>query len=88
MTSYNRINGVFSSENKRLITDILRGEWGFDGIVMSDWGGTFSTAARGCAPAKISKCRATRLSVYKEESATPLPTVRLTKKTSTAVLNG
>ncbi len=45
MTSYNRINGVFSSENKRLITDILRGEWGFDGIVMSDWGGTFDRCA-------------------------------------------
>ncbi len=38
MCSYNRINGVYSSENKRLLTDILRGEWGFDGLVMSDWG--------------------------------------------------
>lgn len=40
MTAYNRINGTFASENRKTITDILRDEWGFDGIVMSDWGGT------------------------------------------------
>lgn len=38
MCSYNRINGEFASENKQLLTDILRGEWGFEGYVMSDWG--------------------------------------------------
>lgn len=38
MCSYNKINGTYASENKYLLTDILRNEWGFDGIVMSDWG--------------------------------------------------
>ena len=38
MCSYNRINGVYAAENKMALTDILRGEWGFDGYVVSDWG--------------------------------------------------
>ncbi|MDN4615298.1 glycoside hydrolase family 3 C-terminal domain-containing protein [Leifsonia sp. F6_8S_P_1B] len=38
MCSYNRINGVFASENPWLLTDVLRGEWGFEGLVVSDWG--------------------------------------------------
>ncbi len=37
MCSYNRINGVYSSENRWLLTDLLKKEWGFDGLVMSDW---------------------------------------------------
>jgi len=37
MCSYNRINGVYSAENHWLLTDVLREEWGFDGLVMSDW---------------------------------------------------
>lgn len=38
MCSYNGINGTLASENKKYLTDVLRGEWGFDGFVMSDWG--------------------------------------------------
>lgn len=40
MTSYNQVNGVYANENQHLLKDILRGEWGFDGIVITDWGGS------------------------------------------------
>ncbi|GAA5945845.1 hypothetical protein JCM3775_001904 [Rhodotorula graminis] len=42
MTSYNRLNGKHCSENKELLDGILRGEWGWDGLVMSDWMGVYS----------------------------------------------
>lgn len=38
MCSYNKINGVYASQNRWLLTEVLRGEWGFDGVVVSDWG--------------------------------------------------
>ena len=38
MCSYNKINGVYASHNRWLLTDVLRGDWGFDGAVVSDWG--------------------------------------------------
>ena len=42
MCSYNPVNGVFLSENKYLLTDVLKGEFGFDGVVVSDWGANTS----------------------------------------------
>ena len=44
MSSYNRINGTFASENDYLLKDVLKGAWGFDGLVMSDWFGTYTKA--------------------------------------------
>jgi len=38
MSSYNMVNGIYANENTHLITDILRGEWGFEGFVVTDWG--------------------------------------------------
>lgn len=51
MCSYNQINGTFASENKELLTDILRNEWGYEGLVMTDWGATCNRVegvAAGC----------------------------------------
>ncbi|WP_017587976.1 glycoside hydrolase family 3 C-terminal domain-containing protein [Nocardiopsis ganjiahuensis] len=45
MCSYNRINGVYASENHWLLTTVLRHEWGFDGVVVSDWGAVQDRAA-------------------------------------------
>ena len=51
MTSYNRINGVYTANSHDLLTKVLRNEWGFDGVVMTDWFGTGhheSLDALGC----------------------------------------
>lgn len=45
MSSYNRVNGVYAHENPHLLRDILRDEWGFRGMVVSDWGGSNSAVA-------------------------------------------
>lgn len=51
MASYNKIGGTYSTANKKYLTDILRNEWGFEGLVTSDWGATHDRAgviAAGC----------------------------------------
>ena len=57
MTAYNRVNGTHMSDHRRLLTEVLKGEWDFSGFVLSDWWGTESAigAAHG---ASIWRCRA------------------------------
>ncbi|GAP14790.1 beta-glucosidase-related glycosidase [Longilinea arvoryzae] len=45
MCSYNRLNGEYASQNRHLLSDILKGEWGYPGPVISDWGAVHATAA-------------------------------------------
>ncbi|MFN0028121.1 MAG: glycoside hydrolase family 3 C-terminal domain-containing protein [Acidimicrobiales bacterium] len=49
MTAYNRLNGVHCAAHHWLLEDLLRAEWGFDGLVMSDWYGTYSTVGPALA---------------------------------------
>ena len=56
MTAYNRLNGTYCSEHPWLITELLRGEWGFDGVVFSDWFGTHS-AVESVRPGSTWRCR-------------------------------
>jgi len=44
MASYNRVNGTYATENRYLLKDILKDEWGYDGVVVSDWGAVHATA--------------------------------------------
>lgn len=66
MTAYSAVNGVFSSYNKKLLTGILKEEWGFEGIVVSDWGAVKDEKEKSldagmdmilCGPNDMSDCR-------------------------------
>lgn len=45
MTGYNRVDGTFMADHRRLVEEVLRGQWGFDGLVMTDWGAAHDTVA-------------------------------------------
>lgn len=49
MCSYNKVNGLYASENPTLLTDILKNEWEYDGVVISDWGAVHSTVESALA---------------------------------------
>ena len=59
MSSYNMVNGKFADENEHLLREILRADWGFDGVVVSDWAGTNNKVASTIAGSDIEKpgCR-------------------------------
>ena len=57
MCAYNAINGEYCSQNKWLLTDVLRKEWGFDGLVMTDWGAMHDRVKSRCKQGSIWKCR-------------------------------
>lgn len=59
MTAYNRLNGTFCNENEWLLRNVLRGEWGHNGIVISDWGGTYDrvSALKAGADLEMPQCK-------------------------------
>lgn len=60
MASYNRIDGTYSTENHRNLEEILRGEWGFEGVVVSDWGATHDRVKAVAGGTEIDHARGER----------------------------
>jgi len=60
MCSYNKINGVSSSENHWLLTEVLRNEWGFESLVMSDWGAVYDRVKAAAAGLDLGRPRPSR----------------------------
>lgn len=81
MTSYNRLNGTFTSEHAWLLQTVLREQWGFDGLVMSDWFGSHATAETVNAGLDLempgpTRDRGAKLVAAVESGAVSLETVR------------
>lgn len=77
MTAYNKLNGVYCNENSYLLDSVLRGEWGFNGAVISDWGGTHDriAAIKAGADLEMPSCE-----ISKEEIRTALKSGSLSEK--------
>lgn len=75
MAAYNQVCGTYAAQSKALLTDILRKEWGFDGLVMSDWGGVSDRVAAiyaGCdleMPGQVASRRKQVLRLAKQDAA-------------------
>ncbi|MFB6269423.1 MAG: glycoside hydrolase family 3 C-terminal domain-containing protein [Halobacterium sp.] len=59
MAAYNRVNGTYASQHRTLLREVLKDEWGFDGFVVSDWGGTHSTVDAAVSGLDVEMPRAT-----------------------------
>lgn len=62
MCAYNRLNGEFGSENKKVLNDVLRDEWAYEGLVVTDWGAT-NDRVKGLEAGQDWKCRLREVSM-------------------------
>ncbi|MEO0004032.1 MAG: hypothetical protein RLZZ22_1724, partial [Pseudomonadota bacterium] len=81
MTAYNRVDGVFMADHRRLVTEVLRDEWGFDGLVMTDWMAHHDTVAGVLAGTDLempgpARERGAKLSAAVREGRLPAAAVR------------
>ena len=60
MSSYNQVNGTTVSEHEQLLIDVLRHEWGFDGVVMTDWFGGYDAVTQMKARKRATHARDAR----------------------------
>ncbi len=81
MSCYNKVNGIFGSEHKHLLRDVLMDEWGFRGFVVSDWGATASTKTRRCVNAGLSLEMPYPLKLTKRKILKALEKERITEGT-------
>lgn len=79
MSAYNRVGGTYAAENRRLLTDILRTEWGFDGYVVSDWFGVHEPV--GAANAGLTLEMPAPVRVYGERLADAVDRGEVTEET-------